>query len=654
MIVALAALSGTTTTARASGWVEALSELRPAAADLNDTGLPLAERVELARALGAFGPDRDAVPVLLAALQAKPPAPPPLRDAILLALARRAPAAAAAPLAELLAREQHPSPALPLALSAIGTGAALQALIDALARPDAAAAAEDGLRRAGPHAAPALVRALHGAAGARAARLLGELGPDAGADAAAALLRALSQGGPGLRAEAARALGRLQARAAAPALLALLRDPAPELVNAALSALAELGSAAQGPALAAFLARAGTAQRPLALRALAAADPARAVPALQRALQRGAGDARAAALAALEGERVSPGFLPLLARLFASELREATASALARLPEGMGVPALLGAAARSPQAAQRAARALALALRSFEESLPDAQIEAARELLRALPAGERRLLLLALARDPQALPATRSALAAADPRWRASAAAAAALLANAELAPELIAALAREREPEAARALALACAELGAAAPLASLWRWIARDDTAPEAMLLAAQHADRSAPDPKLQVHLRRVLASRRPARLRSAAALALGALGEASARTPLWAALADPATRVRLAAARALGALGGAEPARLCRSHARIERDPLVRRTALAVALAGGRTLPLLQRGPLVLEVRVGQAEPGERPLLDVLLADGRWLRLRAHPGGELILGGLPPGSAELRRVD
>jgi hypothetical protein len=34
-----------------------------------------------------------------------------------------------------------------------------------------------------------------------------------------------------------------------------------------------------------------------------------------------------------------------------------------------------------------------------------------------------------------------------------------------------------------------------------------------------------------------------------------------------------------------------------------------------------------------------------------VEVLLDDGRWLRIRTLPTGELLLAGLPPGRAELR---
>jgi HEAT repeat protein len=640
--------------ARAEGWVAPFVELRPAPADLGDPRLPLGERVALARAFGTFGPEQDVVPVLLAAL-AQADTPPLLRDEILLSLARRAPGQADAPLAARLAARAEVEPALCMALSAIGTPRALQALVAALGRKEGAAIAARALARAGERAVPPLAAALSGPTAVRAAQVLGEIGAPALARGSGALVRALAAPQPELRAAAAHALGRIGAGAAAPLLLPLLRDGAAEVARAALGALVELATPAQGAALAAHLARSPPAERPLALRALAAADPGRALSALQRALVGAEPALRAAALQVLEGEHLDARFLPLLAALFAREQREATASALARLPKGRGLPALLAVGRRAPESAEPAARAVALVLRHFGDDLPGEQVDQAHALLRSLPPS-RRLQLSALARDPDALSAIREGLAAQRAGERAAAASAAALLGDGELAEGLISALERERDLDAARSMAQAALQLGARAPRAGWWRLLSLRELAPEAMQLAAAGADRSAPERALRVYLRRALASRRPARVRAASALALGALGDQRAFSSLRAALADPSTRVRLAAVRALGALGGVESARACAAHARVERDARVRRAAHEVAARDGRALAIAERGELVLEARViGVDEAGrERPLVDVLLDDGRWLRVRAGAGGELIVADLPAGTAELRRVE
>jgi HEAT repeat protein len=653
--------------ARAEGWLAPFVELRPAPAELGDPRLPLAQRVALARAFGAFGPEQDVVPVLLAAL-AQADTPPLLRDEILLSLARRAPSQADAPLSAQLAARPDVEPALCMALAAIATPRALQALVGALGRKEGAAIAARALARVGERAVPQLAAALAGPSALRAAQVLGEIGEPALARGSGALVRALAAQRPELRAAAARALGRIGAGAAAPLLLRLLRDGSPEVAHAALGALALLATPAQGAVLAAHLARSPPPERPLALRALAAADPGRALSALQRALAGDEPALRAAALQVLEDERPNARFLPLLAALFAREQREATASALARLPEGRGLPALLAVGRRSPESAEPAARAIALVLRHFGDDLPGEQVEQAHALLHSLPPA-RRLQLSALARDPDALDAIRTGLTARRAGERAAAASAAALLGDGELAGPLISALVRERDLEAARSQAQAALQLGVRAPRAAWQRLLSLGELAPEAMQLAAAGADRHAADDGiapalrggatvdgLRVFLRRTLASRRPARVRAASALALGALGDQPAVSALRAALADPSTRVRLAAVRALGALGGVESAHACAAHARVERDARVRRAAQDVAARDGRALAIAERGELVLEARViGVDEAGgERPLVDVLLDDGRWLRVRAGSAGELIVADLPAGTAELRRVE
>jgi HEAT repeat protein len=160
---------------------------------------------------------------------------------------------------------------------------------------------------------------------------------------------------------------------------------------------------------------------------------------------------------------------------------------------------------------------------------------------------------------------------------------------------------------------------------------------------------------DRTLAVYVRRALASHRPARVRGAAALALGALGDRCALPALAAALADTSSQVRLAALRSLGRLGERAAAAEALAHARVERDVHVRAVALEVAGDAGEAVERA-RGAAVLEVRVAGPgdDPAARPLVDVRLDDGRWLRQRALPGGELIVADLPPGAADVRRVE
>jgi HEAT repeat protein len=71
------------------GWVGPFSELSPAPLDLRDVRVPLDQRIALADALGEHGPAKPAIASLQAALEAEPPPPSRLREAIALALARR-------------------------------------------------------------------------------------------------------------------------------------------------------------------------------------------------------------------------------------------------------------------------------------------------------------------------------------------------------------------------------------------------------------------------------------------------------------------------------------------------------------------------------------------------------------------------------------
>ena len=193
------------------------------------------------------------------------------------------------------------------------------------------------------------------------------MGPSAGAAAIPALERALLAPGPELRAAAATALGRLRARGSAPALLARLQVPVPAVVNAALIALAEVAGEEHGAQLLSFLASASPPQQVPALRALSRAAPRLAVAPLAHALSAGDPTLRPEAIAALEAGAEPSAWFMRPTELFHSELLEAPASALARVPEGEGLPALLGQAERSPDAAQRAARAIALGLRSHAD-----------------------------------------------------------------------------------------------------------------------------------------------------------------------------------------------------------------------------------------------------------------------------------------------
>jgi hypothetical protein len=233
------------------------------------------------------------------------------------------------------------------------------------------------------------------------------------------------------------------------------------------------------------------------------------------------------------------------------------------------------------------------------------------------------------------------------------------MLGDVALAAPVRAALLRERDVEAIRRLCDAARALGVRFSWPELQRWLRNAETAPEAAALAAASLAEQ-PPVELRTALRRMSGPGRSGRVRVAAMLALAALHDGNAWPALAAALDDPAARVRLAAVHALSRLAHPDAQRTLQSHARIERDALVREAALR-ALGDADALVTDEdedgaAGPRVLEARVrtaagAQRTERERPLLDVLLEDGRWLRMRTLPGGELVLEDLAPGEADVR---
>ncbi|MFW6050583.1 MAG: HEAT repeat domain-containing protein, partial [Myxococcota bacterium] len=125
-----------------------------------------------------------------------------------------------------------------------------------------------------------------------------------------------------------------------------------------------------------------------------------------------------------------------------------------------------------------------------------------------------------------------------------------------------------------------------------------------------------------------------------------------------PAWRALAerldDPAPEVRRAAARALEVLSEPASRAALATRWRVEDDPWVR-GALRDASRATRDAPapggFALRGDQVLRMRVAAAEAHHRMRVDVVLPDGRWLRLRTLPSGELLWPGLPAGKADVR---
>lgn len=229
----------------------------------------------------------------------------------------------------------------------------------------------------------------------------------------------------------------------------------------------------------------------------------------------------------------------------------------------------------------------------------------------------------------------------------------------------MLAALTVERDPEAFRRLAEAARALGAQAPLGPLLARVGDPETGPEALLLAAASLPAAAPEERRQFALvARASLRASDERLRSSAARALALAHDVRASRALLAAVRDalrddaarePSPLVALAAARALGALPA--PASLSpelAAEARACPDSRVWAALLDASAAAQqrRARPFDPRGDGVLHVRLvfsGSAR-GEGVGVDVRLADGRVVRRRTLPRGELFVLDLPTGIADV----
>jgi hypothetical protein len=653
------------------GWVAPLTTLRPSPGDAADVRLPLEARLRSARQLGRHGDRHGAVAVLVRALAANPP--PPLEREVLLALARRADPSA---LEALERRRSAPGPApfeLFLALAALGAPG-VPALLEGLNESAQQAFAAEALRRVGPVAVEPLAGQLHRLPPQLVPELLGALGEPT---AIPVLLQAASPAtNPELRAAALAALAQLGARQALPLARAPLQTTgadvpaqpasngvAPEglaLRLAAATALARLGGSAELPLLRQRLAEllhpavapseAELTEAAELLRALCTLDAPGCAPELGSALRSGA-EIRVRGAREQLLTRPHPAWLGLLTEeLGRNPDPTAVAFALARVPEGAGLPVLLAGIERGTIATAAALAPLAVAVRrgfDSDTSVDESPgITAALARLRQAPAVAKNLALRGLARDPELIPDLETALRSGSAELRRAAAQALRWLGpQPELRTALRAALVVENDPGVFRDLAEAALIQRVGVPLGALTWALANPETAPEALRLAVLAGS----SPTLDRRLRRALSDTRGApRLRVAAALALADLGSPRALPALLAALDDPAERVRLAALRAVAALGDPRLAAALFAHARAELSGELAMLArdLGHALREGRPVPLRLSGDRVLALLAPpDADPGLLALpLEVLLPDGRWLRVAPLGPGEWLVADLP----------
>ncbi len=615
------------------------------------------KRLEAAHTLGRWGEPHRAVAALAAALGSE--RQPEVRRALMRSLARRGDAAGVPALIEALSsRDGRDVVPAAEALGAIGSDAAIHALIEGLEVGRTATAAGQGLARIGVRAAPPLIQALHEpAARLDAARVLGSLGER---EATPALVELLHDQRSEVRQAAVVALRRIDDARAAPAVAAMLSDPFSPIVVSALGTLARIGGPAQREAVRRWVTQGPPAVRRAALGALLAIAPEKGAQELARIL--GAGDQGLSPWAAqLALECTHPAVVPVLYGLLKEgTLADAAASALAEVDDGRGVSVLLAEASPDKPHARAALRAAAVAVRRWP-GLPELARQRVWSLLEHLTGSRdvpRTLLLRALARDPWVAPWLRKALGSSRAGRRAIGALGLEVLGDRSQGAFVVKALGSEQDPEAFRRMASAALALGAPAPFAVIEPRFDDPSVASEAMALAAGSAPEMSQRQRTELGeaLRRALRAT-DGRTRAGASRGLAILGARAAWRAIATRLEDGLPEVRRAAARALAVLAVPASAAVLEAQARVEDDASVR-LALSDAAAvaeGQRRRPLAfdEAGDEVLRVRVAALAQGRREgvPVDVVLPDGRWLTLTTLPGGELLLPDLPAGRADVR---
>lgn len=501
------------------------------------------------------------------------------------------------------------------ALAAIESPLARRALAESLAGPGASIARAIVIDAGAPMIDALLPLLAVPAAAPPAAEALGAIGDARGAEA---LARHALDPEPETRAAVIDALGAIGDPRWAPIANAALEDSSPQVVAAGLRAISRIGSIEAVPAIEARLAHSEPAIAIEAWRALVRLDPGRAAAAIATVRD----PALRAAISRAILEEPHPALLePLIA---IARVGGAGCDALARLPDPRGLIALVELAREGSDPARLA---IALAVRR------GVRASGALEAIAEEPDPLRRAWLGAIARrvdriDPSAL----------DPIGRA-------ILARSIDPARLDPAIEGERDPITLEALARALVERGGTidprVPLGIL------DPSAEPARLILASIARRSGSieiDRALARSVRGALRSRDP-RTRAIAVESLARRGEA--RSTIAAAIEDPVPEVRLAAARALASEGD-DPAirERLRSRLAIEAEPRVRR-----ALRDALDRRPASSGDRCLAVALERRGAPASIAVEIVLEDGRWIRERTLPSGELVVCGLPEADADLR---
>lgn len=620
----------------------ARSQLRHPEADL---------RRAAAERLGFYGAARPSVDALLRALRAGEQ-DARVRAAILAALARRAAPVSAEPVAALLARSGQPdAEGLMHVLGAVGTPAAAAELARWLGSAEVGDAAVDALVAMGPAALPYVLRALRASDAAlpRAARALGRLGD---ARASVELSSRLARAAPEARVPLLQALGELRDVRTVPAVLRYLEDPSTDVVVAAVDALAAIGDRGAEGRLGPLSQHASVRVRAHALRAWLRLAPERAAARAGALLAREdtPGGLVAAIMEAVYDQPNAHGIGMLSYLCGQPEQRAAAADALARVPRGRGVRALLEG--RCGRADRHIRVALARGLRRHRGVLGPGTVGDGIELLRRRK-GPFGWVLRALAGD-------RSVAAQVGARLQAASGEELLALTIASVALPAVGAQPANRRALAARlenplpdadfrAIAQSMVTLGIAVEPRRALAYLRRAATAPEALALVAPSLGRASERlrTRLRRAMRRGLRDADP-RVRAAAALALARAGERAAASSLARALDDSRPAVRLAAARALHVLGGARGRIVARYG--LEREPAVRSALGAAMRPTDRPPPVYVRGAACAIRRVEGAAERSRPV-DLRLPDGRWLRTSTFSNGYVVLPDVPERGLEVR---
>ena len=534
-----------------------------------------------------------------------------------------------------------------LAIAAIGTSKALRTLVEALTPQNehTARAATVALSRVGLEAAPAVLQWLREEPDSIAAiRLLGELRD---VEAVPILVSLSGSDQHAVRIASIQALGQIGDDRGRVAVLRALDDSIPNVAQAAWHSLPNVGLPQDASRVETQLLQSDGSYRRFYLETLLELSPARATAIVRSWV--GSEDPHLLRIASeLVIARPVPDFIPILYGLFQEgSRREQAASALAEVEGGQGFSVLLREISHP-----EAQRELAVLVRRWRHLLSNTQKQQAYARLREIYARQspsrrlRTLVLRALAGDDSILEDVERMLRDTDAEVRDAAAHAAWLIGDPRLEGIVSRLIREERDVNVLRRLFLAAQAVGANPEKHFLRYALHQPELAPEAALLVGRLARTSRHTRLWEQELRRLLRSPQP-RARSCAAWALGRLGAPSA----WRALfhrvrTDPALEVRRAAARALARLRSSRGGAYLLSYRFVEDDEDIIRW---LDDAAHRRRTPFTEGNQVLRFRLSTQNTGIP--LDLVLSDGRWLRMRTLSSGDLILADLTESSVDVR---